>query len=61
MKTALVLAGLAFIVFMIALVAFLLWNSDGKGCDKGGPDCVWCPFPCEYNRTYEKKKKCKRK
>lgn len=56
MKTVLVLAGLAFIVFMIALVAFLLWNSDGKGCDKGGPDCVWCPFPCEYNHTDEKKK-----
>lgn len=54
MKAVLTLGGLGLIVILIIVVAVLLWSSDGKGCDKGGPDCRWCPFPCEYNRTEEK-------
>lgn len=54
MKAAMTLAGLVLILAAIVAVAVLLWKSDGKGCDKGGPDCNCCPFPCEYNRTGEK-------
>lgn len=57
MKVILTLAGLCLIVAVIVAVAVLLWNSDGKGCEKGGPDCRCCPFPCEYNRTGEKSSK----
>lgn len=54
MNAVLTLCGLGLIVAVIVTVAVLLWKSDGKGCDKGGPGCDCCPFPCEYNRTGEK-------
>ena len=53
MKAVLTFAGLGLIIAAIAIVAVLLWRSDGKGCEKGGPGCRCCPFPCKYNRTVE--------
>ena len=54
MKTVLTLARLGLIIAITAVVAVLLWKFDGKGCEKGGPGCRCCSFPCEYNRTGEK-------
>lgn len=61
MKTVLAIAGLGLFLAAVVVVAYLLWNGDGKGCEQGGPGCHCCPFPCEYSRTGEKEEKMRRK